>query len=1746
MEATECGAAALGIILAYHGRYVPLEELRVECRVSRDGSNALYVKKTAEKYGLVGRGDQMTIDALRAVKPPFLVFWELNHFLVVEGFGRGRVYLSDPASGRRSVDEAAFRASYTGIVFRFQPGPNFMPGGARPSTARAVWRRMRGARPAIVYVILAGLVLTACDLVVASYNRIFIDQILVEERRTWIRPLLLAMALTAAFRVLAGALQQNALRRLKLGLALTHSARFLWHVLRLPVAFYQQRFAGEVSARVDGNSLVADLISGPLANTAVGLLMVAFYAALMFAFDPWLTAVGVVIGCVNVAAIAAADRRMADENLKIKQVRGRLHGAMMRAVQMIETIKAGAMESAALVRLSGLQARVTNSAQVVAAVGACLIALPPFLLLLTTAAVLWMGGRRVIDGAMSVGALLAFQTLMINFNRPFGDLVRLGSSVQSLQAELARLDDVAQCPCDPVFEPAAITTPANAADAPRREPPRRLTGHLVLKDVTFGYNRTIDEPLIRRFSLEVAPGSRVALVGASGSGKSTIGRLVAGLYRPWEGEILYDGCRLDEVPREVFTSQVALVDDQTFLFSGTVRDNLTLWDETIPDRDIHRAAIDAGLHGDLIRRRGGYHAVLAEGASNLSGGQRQRLEIARGLIRNPALIVLDEATSALDPITEALVDDNLRRRGCTCLIIAHRLSTIRDCDEILVLRHGRVVQRGTHDELMAEVGDSYHELQTLQQADEPDTGPARTSVRVPYPSTNGVGSKSDDVFSFRPEPWGDGRGEGSFLPSLKLQEISRASALAIADGLLGALEPFGETVRTAGNQPLPLDDAGAVWRVVAGQVDVFYIQPEPGQARGSRHHLCRVEEGGSIFAMDGVRSTREGELLAVGVGQARLRKFPKADLVRLSLEPVWRRGVADMIDDWIDRISRAIDPGAAPPAVRLEAGAARAVEAGQSASSRGRVTWVHTEGATVRFLGLVTVPECPYGSRFPLSAHAWLTFAHAAEIAPRDTETLMEDGDPWLGLKRFHKVILDAIALARGRDRAVRHARLESTTLRDEAGVSAALAGLSRLAAPHAPAPAPVVWAGDDPLLEACRVVAAALGVEIVAAADGSAGEPLRRIARASGLRTRRVRPGPEWWTADGGPLLGYRAADARPVALVPAPGPAYLLIDPLLGLRVTVTEEVARSLAATAVTFTRALPATRQTVGDLVRFAWPTVRREARAVVVLGVVTGLLGLIAPLVLAVAIDDVIPRADRPQLGLLCTLLVGVGGSIALLQAVQGLALARIKGRLEATLLPAVWDRLLNLPARFFVDHESGDLALRAMGVARVIEVLAGTSVASLLIGAAALLNVVVLVAVNPTLALAAVGLTAVVPLITLAALPALWHCQRAITREQGRISSLLFVLLGGVARLRVAGAEKRAFAHWAGLYRRQLDLSIRFQTLSDRLTVVGDVWPLVVLTAVFATAVGLGPGAIGAGEFLAFNLALVQGMSAVIGVGKTLPLLLNGFEQFDRFRPILDAVPEAADVGGEEVVLGGAIRLSNVSFRYDPDGPLVLDDVSLHVRPGEFVAVVGASGSGKSTLFRLLLGFETPTEGVVAYDGRELFTLDAQEVRRQIGVVLQGAQPFPGDVYSNIVGLNSDLSRADAWEAAELAGLADDLAAMPMGIHTIVGENGGGFSSGQRQRLMIARALAGRPRILLFDEATSALDNRSQAFIAHSLNACLTGTTRLVIAHRLSTVVDADRIYVLREGKVVQCGNYSQLIAEPGPFQDLARRQTLA
>lgn len=700
MEAVECGAAALGIILAAHGRRVPLEELRIACGVSRDGSKASSVVKAARTYGLVARGVRLEIDSLRKQQLPAVLFWNFNHFLVLEGFGPDCVWLNDPATGPRKVPLAEFERAYTGVTLLFEPGPAFERGGEAPSLLRALLSRLAGVQAALWFVLLASLGLVVPGLLLPVFSQVFVDHYLIGRLDGWVRPLLLGMAATAVVRGLLTWLQQKYLLRLELQLALAGSSRFFWHVLRLPIAFFGQRYAGDISQRVEANDRVAQLLSGELATNAVNLLTVVFYLGVMLTYDWQLTLVGLALTGLNLAALKAITRLRTDGNMLLLQDRGKLMATTIGGIQTIETIKATGAENDFFMRWSGYKAKVVNTEQHLEFYTRLLSTLPGLLSALTGVAVLGLGGARVMEGAMSVGMLVAFQSLMASFTEPVGNLMGLAGRYQEAQGDMARLDDVLRYPLDTPF----TETPGGS----HATTGAKLSGRLELRDVSFGYSR-LDPPLIEGFSLAIAPGRRVALVGGSGSGKSTVARLVMGLNQPWSGEILFDGLPRERIDRHVLCASVAGVDQEPYLFEGTVRDNLSLWDATLPQADIVRAAHDAQIHDAIAARPGGYDGPVGEAGSGFSGGQVQRLEIARALAQRPTLLVLDEATSALDPLTEAAIDAAIRARGCACLIVAHRLSTVRDCDEIIVMERGRIVERGTHDQLVALAG-AYHRL----------------------------------------------------------------------------------------------------------------------------------------------------------------------------------------------------------------------------------------------------------------------------------------------------------------------------------------------------------------------------------------------------------------------------------------------------------------------------------------------------------------------------------------------------------------------------------------------------------------------------------------------------------------------------------------------------------------------------------------------------------------------------------------------------------------------------------------------------------------------------------------------------------------------------------------------------------------------------------------------------------------------------------------------------------------------------
>src|SRR5437867_177025 len=689
MEAVECGAAALAMVLAHHGAWIPLEQLRIACGVSRDGSKASNIVRAARTFGLDARGFRQEPATLRELPMPCIIHWNFNHFVVLEGIDGGDVYINDPAVGRRRTDMVELDLAFTGVALAMEPTSAFQRSGSKPQGLRLLLRELRSSKLAVALLVAVSLALVVPAIVAAGFSKIFIDDILIKHTNGWLIPLLIGMALTALIRAILTFLRQSLLLRLQTKLSVVMVSRFLWHVMALPVEFFTQRHAGDIATRVDANEQIGRLLSSGIAANALNLTSILFFAAAMAIYDLQLAVLGVGMSLANVLVLKLIGERRQDLSRSLALEQGKLVGATVSAVRSIETLKASGLEDEAFGQWAGIQAKALNAEQELGGSSIFLEMLPTLFTGLTVAAILGVGGLRVIEGSLTLGGLVAFQSLMASFSEPMTELVNYAGSLQTIKGGLERLEDVYNYP---------LGNRNNCSVGPERFPPK-LTGRIELSDIKFGYS-ILEAPLLDGIAISIQPGSRVALVGASGSGKSTLGTLICGLYEPWAGDVRIDGWRLSEIPPQVFANSVTYVDQDIFLFEGTARENLTLWDPTVTEANLSQALKDAAIHEDIATRVGNYDCYINEGGANFSGGQRQRIEIARALVSNPSVVVLDEATGALDPITEKTIDDNLRRRGCTCVIIAHRLSTIRDCDEIIVLQQGKIVERGTHEQLM--------------------------------------------------------------------------------------------------------------------------------------------------------------------------------------------------------------------------------------------------------------------------------------------------------------------------------------------------------------------------------------------------------------------------------------------------------------------------------------------------------------------------------------------------------------------------------------------------------------------------------------------------------------------------------------------------------------------------------------------------------------------------------------------------------------------------------------------------------------------------------------------------------------------------------------------------------------------------------------------------------------------------------------------------------------------------------------
>jgi len=721
MDPTECGAAALTMVVNYFGSGVLLQEAREACSVTRDGVNIANMVAAAGSFGFDCTESHRTADELRALKRPFIVPWGQTHFVVVEGFGRHKVHLNDPAAGHRTVSDDEFAQRYSGTVLSCEPRPDFRPEPRRerPRPTLEMLRLLAGSGTSVAYAAIAGVALVVPTTAAAVLTSIFVDQVLKARNQNWTTTVVVLAVVVGVLQFCLSLFQQRVLLRLRMKLSIQMSATFLWHLLRLPIRFFDSRSPGGLVTRVQFNNYVAFLLSKQLATAAISLVTMTLFAVVMLVLSPVLGAVAIGVALFNLGALFLVSRARTSTNQRLQQTLVRLSGYTYVGINMIDDIKATGSEDEYFARWAGIQAEAVNSGQRLGFLTQGLLVVPGFLALFNFGVILGVGGSLVISGELSLGSLIAFQLLSASFFAPISQIVVVASRFQDARAWMQQIGDVLSQPQDEAVVTATGSLGDRSDDQPRLSsqpaaaaPPSpgrgRLDGRLELKGVTFGYSPN-EPPLLDNLSVTLEPGMRVAFVGPTGSGKSTVANIVAGLLQPWSGEVLFDGLPREAIPREVLTSSLAKVDQSILLFSGTVIDNIRFWDEAVPAAAAVEAAEDACIAADIQAKPDGFAHRLSEGGRNLSGGQRQRLEIARVLATNPSIVVLDEATSALDAITEEQVDTNLRRRGCTCVIIAHRLSTIRDCDQILVLDHGQVVERGTHEELIAEDG-LYKEL----------------------------------------------------------------------------------------------------------------------------------------------------------------------------------------------------------------------------------------------------------------------------------------------------------------------------------------------------------------------------------------------------------------------------------------------------------------------------------------------------------------------------------------------------------------------------------------------------------------------------------------------------------------------------------------------------------------------------------------------------------------------------------------------------------------------------------------------------------------------------------------------------------------------------------------------------------------------------------------------------------------------------------------------------------------------------
>jgi ABC-type bacteriocin/lantibiotic exporter with double-glycine peptidase domain/CRP-like cAMP-binding protein len=1688
---------------------------------------------------------------------PAILHWDMNHFVVCERWTPKGVWIVDPADGRRFVPTDVFDESFTGICVLFEIGDDFEERPREPVSAGRYLALLRGAGSALAMVLFASLAIDVLATVVPLTTQVAIDQVIGRHRVDWLFIVGSSAAAFVTFSALWSLVRGSLLVRVRARLDVAITQQFVGHLLALPVAFFGQRTVADLMARVQANRTIREMLAGESVGLLADGVMLLAYLALMFAFDASLSWIVLAAGLAYVGVFLLGRpiiRAGADEIQRAEILAG---SALLQILRGITTIKSAGVERTSRTRwlnawIASLNANAKNALKQ-QTVQTFLFAVR----MIVPIVVLFVGGRRVLDGELTPGRLVAFQMLQAGFLMPLQGVIRALLGLQMIPVLLGRMDDVLL----------SEREPSRSVKCPR------LEGAIELRNVTFSYSPT-SPPVLEDVSLRIEPGQKVAFVGPSGSGKSTIARLLLGLYEPTEGEVLLDENDLATLDLTSVRRQYGVVLQETALFDGTIADNLRLFHPTAPQEHLVQAARVAQIHDDIIALPRGYETRISSSAGVLSGGQRQRLALARAIVHRPPIMILDEATSALDAVTEGAIERYLTTRACTRVVIAHRLSTVRDADTIFVVDQGQIVERGRHAELVA-AGGLYarlvageHQPRALSDIP-PERQPITLDELAPFDVLRGWSKDEKRELAEElqradfPEDTRvveqDARATGLYLivegtVAIELAEPGLA-AWTVAE--LGAGSIFGEAGLLDGSP----SSASVVARTPVRLLHLPYGPFQELLRRGDVLAARAMLSLGAIVAERMRDAVRRREELATGEER------------RHEAEPNVSTGAARgrrELPLGETLLGAALDPDEVEALERM---ASRVVvRAGESLFERD------TEADTLFVLrsGSVALQTEAMGTVSVVDAGAILGETSAFDGAPHvmSAVALEEVAATALGREALVELLLSGKRVARKllaalSETLARRFRLANYRLREAVALERGEVDRAHAAREQALEAAreerdALGASGDGPLPvvrvkspeqsgAACltarlrasgRPASMPAVIEALAAVDDGLTRALPEVARSFGLECRKLEV----------PLRELRALDAPILALAAGDGAFVLeaygasgfrVMDPLRGRLTVSDDELAAVFGGTAfevrdpsvVPVSASLPHrvalfARSRLADIGRLLAITLALQA---VVMGM---------SLATALAVQRVFPLADRPLLGVVVAAPAALGVGYTVMQQLQGRAIEHLRAHLDRELLDQLMTHILKLPIAFFDRFPPGEVLQRFQAFANVRSLFSTQGVAVLLSVASLVVASVLLVSFAPHLFFVVVLVLLLYAAVTAFLFPMLRRIATDEVAARGRQQDRLIEILQGVTTLRMAGDANVAEQRWFPAFLDELSASLRRDRTFAVVTPALDwVRGLAVVICVWLGTRNVLDGALSIGALVGFLAVFATFLESVnslaVQIVSSAPSLVDyGLVRATFAEPLEQSSGATLLSPGQ---LRGRIALEQVSFRYTADGPLVLRDVSLQIESGMKVALVGASGSGKSTLGRLLLGLYLPSAGRILFDGKDVSSLDLEALRRRMGVVLQEPFLLPGTIRENIALGAEGATLERVAEAAHRAAIADDIERMPMGYETIVAEGGSSFSGGQRQRLVIARALVSSPAILLLDEATSALDNFSQAIIERHL--AHSTSTRIVIAHRLSTVVDADLIVVLHKGSIVEQGTHQELLAKRGAYHELVRAQ---